>query len=78
MPRYSTLRLWPGIDTGLLDPEHRPYHWVIVSASDRKKVSKKINKNVISDMLPRDEGRQGQCLGPGEQTSACDTEKERK
>ena len=28
-----------------------------------------------SDMLPQDEGRQGQCLGPGEQTSACGTEK---
>lgn len=35
-------------------------------------------KNAISDMLPRDEGRQGQCLGPSEQTSAYGTEKESK
>lgn len=35
-------------------------------------------KNAISDMLPRDEGHQGQCLGPSEQTSAYGTEKESK
>lgn len=29
----------------------------------------------MSDMLPRDEGHQDQCLGPGEQTSACGTKK---
>ena len=36
---------------------------------------KNISKKVMSDMLPRDEGRQDQCLGPGEQTSACGTKK---
>ena len=29
-------------------------------------------------MLPQDEGRQGQCLGPSEQISAYGTEKQRK
>jgi len=55
------------------------YRFTLPNLSVTKKTSARklpvIPVNVMSDMLPQDEGRQDQCLGPGEQTSACGTKK---